>query len=331
MEPLAFLCSCFALFVWAKGRNGRISLNDERYDETLAKRMNINKETCMLAANKLSIDENRLRESWLEPEVLEKIHPCERKFPPNPLAEQPLIHINKESETEQLFVMPSPQYFFYVAQNYLFLTLRGNKNDFDSKFGDIIEKHIHEALRNIFGNCEKIKKSAREQSADFKITLPRCILIIELKTRIAPLTERSIMGDRNIAKIWREMYRACKQLGESIKKYIGETKRIIPIILFYDIFSLQHLSFIRFAEQSGLFRELGINFLEIFNWSRLELILSKTSIEKFEEKLLERATTPDSLKIEKIREDFIPEWNENNQAHSYKYLEEYKILPKKEI
>jgi len=331
MEPLAFLNSCLALFVWARGRIGYISLNDESYDETLAERMNINKETCMLAAHRLSIDEDELKRSWLDSEVLRKLELSEQKFFPNPLAKQPLIHMNKELRAGQLFIMPSPQYFLYAAQNYLFLTLGKNDEAFNAKFGKIIEKHICEALSNIFGNCEKIPKTKGKKSADFKITLSKSILIIELKTRIAPLAERSIMGYRNIAKMWIELYSTCKQLAGSIKECGDKQKCIIPIILFYDLFNLQHLSFRIFAERSGLFGELGINFLEIFNWSSFEDILSKTSKEKFEEKLLERAATADSLKIKKMKEDFIPEWDKNNQAHSYKYLEEYKILPKKEI
>lgn len=317
IESLDFLRTVFSFFHFARQNNGYFSIDQIMVDKTFSSKFGVDQETCQLVAKKLSMDQNGLRDNWLQKEIQAKIDKKQQKYFPNPLAKTPLIHMN-ETDKNKVFLVPSQYYLFHAMSNYLFLTLQENDPTFKAKFGDIIENHIGNCLKHIFGNCEKIICTKNSKSsADFKVELKECILIIEVKTTIAPYDDRSIMDIRNIAKVWVDLYNTCQQLSASIKNIENSEKTIIPIALFYDTFQMEILPFRIFAEKSGIFKDLGLNLVEFFNWQKFEQLLSKTSKSKLEMKLIERQQKVGKMDIKEIHNFSL---EQDTPAHSYEYL-----------
>lgn len=122
IESLDFLRTVFSFFHFARQNNGYFSIDQIMVDKTFSSKFGVDQETCQLVEKKLSMDQNGLRDNWLQKEIQEKIDKKQQKYFPNPLGKTPLIHMN-ETDKNKVFLVPSQYYLFHAMSNYLFLTL----------------------------------------------------------------------------------------------------------------------------------------------------------------------------------------------------------------
>jgi hypothetical protein len=327
VTPLLFVRSILGLFTLAnnESRNGRIFLKEETCDDNIKIKLQIDLDTCKLAASKISLCESTLRDDWYENKV-KKQPELYQKFYPIPLYKSPIIEMNKSKRID--YLIPSPGLFIRGVADAIFSRLFA-KTNLSSNLGDLLENHVYVGLKNIFGidNVFKIPKKNNDKQADFIIELDNCILVLECKSNAGGgFEDLSIMSPKNVAEIWWRLFTACQQCAATVKEIGKKDKPIIPIILVAMHSTAEALPFQSFAMKSNIFIDMGLEHVEFFSWTELQYCLSKSSIRKFAEKIIERYDNEDIL----IGEIANFNLEKDTPAHSYQYLKniENKIFAK---
>jgi hypothetical protein len=324
VEPLHFIRSAFALFALGNeaDSNGHINFKIMGWGQEVIDLWGIDKETCRTVAAKIAYDENGLREHWYEKTVL-PLHELYQQYAPDPLYTHPLIHLSgREAHTQ--FLIPSPATFVRNLTNTWFSQLIAHDKTLGIKLGNVLESHIHQSLEHIFGKgrVTKIPECKGAKSADFHVTLDVCDLIIEMKARLGSDEAQSVMKPEQVADIWNRLNRACTQCAESIQIYKRPERPIICIVLAGDHITAEAMPFQSFAERSGLFKNLGIDAIEFLSWNGLEYILSRTSVIKFEQRLVDKWKSGQRMEL---RDIMSLDFERDTPAHSYEHLKETEL------
>lgn len=321
ISPLHFFRSGFMLFALANadGKNGRVIFENLTEEQSVVEKYQIDVQTCRLVASKISYHESALR-AWHEDEVM-AVDSLYLKFFPNPLYRHPLIH--RDGRRRDIdFLIPAPGLFirgFVKAFLFeIFAYAHANEINMSSHYGDAVEEHIFGCLQAIFGadNVERITGTGIH--ADFKLKLPNCDLIVETKTTLGKFLAQSIMTPEHIKTIWKLLYEATQQCAASIAAHRSGTRPIYGLVIIAEHMTMEAAPYTTFAERSGLFGSLGVEGIEFLSWTRMENVLSNTSIQKFEEAFLKkwrdkaRMTVADAMSFT---------FERDNPAHSYEYLE----------
>ncbi len=110
----------------------------------------------------------------------------------------------------------------------------------------------------------------------------------------------------------------------TVKRYQRSDKLIIPIIISFNNFEDVLELFQRYAQESGIFTDMSIKWIEIFSWATLEHALSKTSVDCFIESLLDKWDIKQGQDI--IPGDVLCGLKNDSPSHTYQYLEEWKKM-----
>ena len=184
---------------------------------------------------------------------------------PDPLFTHPLIHRDK-SGVNNLFLIPSPTLYIRAFRQSLFSALikSSDLNSIGDNLGNAIELHIQEALEHIF-NADNVQKlEGQGKHADFLISLENIDLIVEVKTMIGGIPDKSVMRPDHIAKMWNRFYGACVQCASSQTEHRQVGRQTISIILIADHLTAEYLPFQHYASLTGIFDDLGIEAIEFF-------------------------------------------------------------------
>lgn len=253
----------------------------------------------------------------------------------NPLYDHPIIYIDDNHQNSQMqnniFIVPDPYHYLRSFKNWIFANIKNNKRiissdpanqkpkDLNIKLSDGIEDHIGKALSHIFRSFKTtpIQRLKDKQSADFHISLPECDLIIEVKKTLG---NDKLLSGINSYEAYVELYNACQQCAESIQIYKKPSKPIIAVILYDEYIAWEAMPFQFFAIQSGIMEDLQMDGLEIMSWYSFELMLARTSVQKFSQHLVEKWGRKRILQPADLVNSY-PE-ADNTPAHQYEYLKE---------
>lgn len=326
VDLLHFMRAMFGLFTLGNNKSGKILFKGLTCDEGVKRKWEIDIDSCKSVAERISYNESALREKWYNGEVL--LQPVlYQKYYPTPLYKYPLIAMDNSNGID--YFIPSPGLYIRGTRDAIFSKALNDKSLF-SKLGNVIEEHILFGLKEIFGEerVSKISTSGNSRSADFYIDLDECVLIVECKSSAGGFADLSIMSPAHIAKIWTNLYNACEQCAASVKNVnVGSTaKPIIAIVLVATHVTAEALPFQVFASRSNIFNDLGIEHIEFLSWDALQHGLSKSSIKKFTNKLIERMKKKDTT----IQEVMSFDLERDAPAHNYGHLKEreYEIFGK---
>lgn len=321
LNPLHFMRAAFCLFSINKNSNGKILFDTITYEDEVKKKLNIDVDLCKLIASKICCFESKLRKEWLEKKVLSQ-PTLYQKFYPFPL-NTPIIKMDQTNTMD--YLIPSPALYLRGIREAIFTQLLNN--NISAQIGNAVEDHILIGLQKIFdeGRVAKIPLSEKP-SADFCIDLDNCILILECKLSLGAFSNLSIMSPENIADIWSRLYKSCCQCAASVQNFRYQNKPIIPIVIVSSHITAEALPFQFFAANSNLFKDMEIDHLEFFSWDAFQYYLSKSSITKFVEKLIERKNNTNAT----VGEIMYFDLDRDRPAHNYEYnkREEYEIFSK---
>jgi len=316
-------CWCLYTFGMYANNNGMIVIPNCSFNADLSQKYDVDEKTCAVVASAFSYKETELRASWLEGKVF-KEHEYYQPYYPDPLFNKPIIHLDSKRPNEN-FLIPSPMLFIRGLRHALFslvVSEAKNKGKMLAAIGDCIEDHIYTALCAIFSKEKTIRLDGAGKHADFFIELDAINIIIEVKTNIAGIVNKSVMKPEHIADMWNRLYYACLQCSASIAAVPKNNKKMtIPVVIVGDHMTAEYIPFHAFAEFSKLYESLKIGPIEYLSWNSLESSLSGTSISKFEESLLKKW----SHNKPKNLEEFVSlELDRDRPAHNYEYLNETK-------
>ena len=98
------------------------------------------------------------------------------------------------------------------------------------KVGNAVEIHIQEALEHIFHSDNVTKLDSEGKHADFLISLDKINIIIEVKSMIGSMSEKTVMRPDQQAKMWNRFYGACQQCAHSAKETKESGKQTIAMV-----------------------------------------------------------------------------------------------------
>ena len=272
----------------------------------------------------LSDKESDLYEGWYKKNILSQ----KSEYQPYvSCPNKPIIYLDKEPIKIEFsfFVLPS---LIKSFRELVFSSIyKSNKEAGKTGYllGNAFEDYVFNVLSQIFSDY-KISKIDDElqkggKKSDIVVELQNIILVIEVKLSINSPNQTSTSTSEQVAKGWEKLYKSLKQCVSSIKDIEnGNEKRklIVPIIIIGDNIVVDHLSFNLFCSKSGVYIDNDLKFLEIFSWSQFQRILSRTTIEKFEDAIIKKLSNKDLY--EEDIENLI-EYNSDKPCHSYEYLE----------
>lgn len=320
IDAIDFFRNSYMLFAYANSRgNAIIDFQHLEVNDDITELLNVNKQTCLLVASKISFDETKLN-SWYQNEVLGELE-IYQEYVPHPLHMHPIIHLDRDSEYTK-FLLPFPQTFVRSLSNSFFSRILANNNDLLSTFGNIIENEILLSLQHIFGeeNVNKIEEEG-QMVADFHIALPQSDLIVEAKSDLGSFYSQSVMSPSEIVPLWNRLYKATQQCASSMNNLKETDRPIFGIILIGDHAISEAIPFQIFAKISGVYDDLEIKGIDYLSWETIENTLSTTSISKFEESFVAKWESTDNPSVADILN---VEQDKENKAHEYEHLQELK-------
>ena len=109
--------------------------------------------------------------------------------------------------------------------------------------------------------------------------------------------------------------------SESIKRLATPHKINIPVVLVADHITAEAMPFLIFAHRSGLLKKLCIEGIQYLSWNALENSLARTSIEQFENTLIDNY---EKLTNAEVADLLTLHFEHSDPAHSYEHLSEFK-------
>lgn len=317
VKPLHFLRAIFGIFTLGNNKNGMILFQELTCEQAIKNKLEIDIDACKSAALKISYSEDSLREHWYKNEVLNQPE-LYQKYYPTPLYKYPIISMDSTKRVD-CFV-PSPRLYIRGVIDGIFDKIRANDKDRSFDVGSAIEAHIFDGLKEMFGEervC-KISEPNKSRSADFYVDFQNCSIVIECKSSMGAYTDLSIMSPKNIADIWSRLYSACEQCSATIKSLKKNSKPIIPIVLIASHITAEAIPFQSYAFRSNIFRDMEIEHIEFISWNFLQYVLSKSSVEKFVTKMLERKSNHSPT----MHDILSFELEKDEPAYKYEFLKE---------
>ncbi len=187
--------------------DGEIDLNQHKFLADLVDRLKINVEICCSVAGIISFKESEIGAQWLDAKVL-KEHNYYQPFYPDPLFNTPIIKLDQNKITDK-YLIPSPVIFLRGFRQSVFSLIykeAARRGEMGAAIGDAIEEQIFSVLKFIFGQDCVSRLSGEGKHADFVISLDTVTLVIEVKTSVASIAERSVMNASHVAKMWNRLH-----------------------------------------------------------------------------------------------------------------------------
>lgn len=310
---------CTFTFAAFPNNNGLVDLAVNNFDQEFSETYNVDERTCKTIASIFSYKESLLRPDWLYGEVL-KEHDYYQQYYPDPLFNKIAIQLD-DNNSDDKFLIPSPLLFIRGFRQAIFTLISSeaaNKGLVRKTIGDCIENHIYIALCKIFGQEKVNRLNGTGKHADFFIELNAINLIIEVKTAIGGIADKSVMNPEHMAVMWNRLYNACIQCSASIASIPEANRKLtIPVVIIGDHVTAEFMPFHAFADQAGILKELNIGPIEFHSWNSLEHVFSGTSVAQFERALLKKWKENYPKSIEDISE---LDLERDTPAHNYEYL-----------
>lgn len=321
LQMIRATMSMFGLAALA-GNDGKLNFDRIGVEADLATAFDIDITTCRRVVDALCVKESRLLDNWYREQVLTE-ETLYQPYVPDPLLGHPFVHRDTSINQNQ-YLIPSPYGFVRGFRHGVFSKIYAGvssrrRGEIGNLIGHAVMGHIETALRQMFGTDNVIPLEADDTHADYHVRLPNVDLIIEIKTNIGDFADKAIMSPRHIPKLWGQWYKACSQCGGSIRQMPPSDRLRVAMVLVANDFVAQPLPFQAYANQMGIFRDLGIGAIEFVTWSKLETTLGQTSVAKFEEALIEKwqSAAPFAEGIMTTQG-----FERDEPAHNFEYLQE---------
>lgn len=296
LSILSFCRSAFLIFAIALDKNGYFSSSEHQWDEPLSEAMRewqVSPESVARVANILALSFSDAKQ-WYNNEVMGIGEPYKALYP-LPLYRSPLLKFVEKGGLNRDMLLISPWTYFddvieAVFLRYLSSFSSKEANARTSQLGTIFCDYIKEAFSYYFAKGEltdlDTDPSTDDRRADLKVSLSKYDVFIEIKLHIIRPTKLPVLTPEFQAELWSELYEAFQQCAVSIQKSGTAGKPAIALIVSGNKLIAECEPFLTFAQQSGLFSDLGINYAGIASWDELELTLINGQLEAYCENLL---------------------------------------------
>ncbi len=297
MEPQLFIRAAYLLFAMNVQQRGRLDLPKERLEDALHTRWDIDADTLLFVAERLSLHSQDLQQ-W-ERDVLSPLPDAFRKYAPSPLALFPMIQQRDEPAAPVAvrgrYVTPCPGSAQLAMQNVCLHHLRDaprtSSGSHSVELGHALEDYLHDYLVSVVGrdNVLRIDSLASgTRRADLIVVVGTRAFVVECKSLLGSSNAKAIAEAGDSVTIWEKIHGAYEQCAETVNDQalwrrhprLANVTDVASLVCFDEVLCVEGTAFNMLAACAGITDRLRVSRIETVTVQYLESVISRYGVDR---------------------------------------------------